>query len=315
MIETAHRTVRIAVCIITYRRPRGLRAALESLARQDLAAAGVDLRVVVVDNDPEGSAAAIVDAMRPEMPWPLVYAVESRRGIPFARNRCVALARPDAEWIAFIDDDEVTAPGWLAELVRVQREHDADIVTGPVVARFDGEVPGWARRGGFFDRHRFATGTLRDRAFTNNVLFRAQVFDDVKPNFDERMVMTGGSDAHFSRRASRGGFTIIYANEAEVFETFPVSRMTARWVFQRAYRIGTTNAFIERDMNGTFVAVRRVVPRALLRLLGGTCLALVGWVAGAHQAVRGLREVCNGAGLVVGLLGGRYDEYRSSHGD
>jgi succinoglycan biosynthesis protein ExoM len=305
--------MRIAVCIITYRRPDGLRRALRALAGQALSGEP-RLRIVVVDNDVEASARPVCDEARAAMPWPLDHAVEPRRGIPFARNRCVELARPEADWIAFVDDDEEPAPGWLAELLRVQAAHAADVVTGPVVPRFSGEVPGWAVKGRLFQRPRFPTGARRNRAFTNNVLFRAAIFDQVRPHFDERMVMTGGSDAHFSRRVHRAGYRIVWADQAEVFETFPASRMTARWLYQRAYRTGTTNAFIHRDMRPLPVAVAMIAGASAYRLLTGALQAVAGAVVGRHRTVSGVRWVCYGAGLVVGLFGGRYDEYRRTHG-
>lgn len=306
--------MRVAICIITFQRPKGLRAALEAVNAQAFESERPDLRVVVVDNDPEGSARAVCDAMRETMSIPVDYAVEPRRGIPFARNRCIEIARPGADWISFIDDDEEPAPGWMAELLRIQREHQADVVTGPVVPRFVGEVPRWAEKGQFFHRVRHATGTRRDRAFTNNVLFRADIFDRVAPHFDERMAMTGGSDSHFSQRVARAGFRIVWADEAEVTETFPASRITARWVYQRAYRIGTTSAFVARDIQPLPAALAVILPRAVVQLVPGAVMATVGWLAGRHHGIRGVRRVCYGAGMLVGLVGGRYEEYRQTHG-
>jgi succinoglycan biosynthesis protein ExoM len=304
--------MRIAVCMITYRRPEGLRQALRALAAQSFD--GAELRVLVVDNDEAGSARPVVDAARAAMPWPLDYAIEPRRGIPFARNRCVQLARPAADWIGFIDDDEEPAPTWLAELLRVQADHGADVVTGPVVPRFARQLPAWAVRGELFQRPRFATGTRRNRAFTNNVLFRAEVFDRVRPHFDERMGMTGGSDAHFSRRVHRAGFRIVWADRAEVFETVPASRTTAGWLCRRAYRTGTTNAFIHRDLRPTLVAVPMILGIAAYRLVSGAVQAAAGLVIGRHWMVGGARWICYGAGMLVGLVGGRYHEYRQTHG-
>jgi succinoglycan biosynthesis protein ExoM len=303
----------IAICIITYRRPEGLRRALDAIAAQVLDRPVV-LRVVVVDNDGPGSAREVCDAARAAMPCPLDYAVEPRRGIPFARNRCVMLARPQADWIAFVDDDEEPAPGWLAELLRVQAAHEADVVTGPVVPRFAGELPRWAARGRLFERPRFPTGTRRNRAFTNNVLFRGDIFDRVRPHFDERMAMTGGSDAHFSRRVHRAGYRIVWADRAEVHETVPASRVAPAWLYQRAYRTGTTNAFIHRDLRPLPVAVAVIACISIYRLVSGALQAAAGCALGRHWVVSGLRWVCYGAGLVVGVLGGRYDEYRRTHG-
>ena len=50
-----------------------------------------------------------------------------------ARNSGVAAAR--APLIAFLDDDEEAPPQWLAGLMQVQAETDADVVFGPVRGR------------------------------------------------------------------------------------------------------------------------------------------------------------------------------------
>lgn len=305
--------MRIAVCIISYRRPDWLRRALAGVAAQVFDGEPPAVRVVVVDNDEEGSARAACDAMRAAMPWPLDYVVESRQGIPFARNRGVAAARPEADWIAFLDDDEEPLATWLAELLRVQAAHGADVVTGPVRPRFAGEVPDWAARSRLFDCHRFPTGTRRDRAFTGNVLFRAEIFDHVRPHFDERLRFAGGSDTHFSHRVHRAGYRIVWADEAEVFESVPMSRVTRGWVYRRAYRIGITNGFIARDLRSLPAAAARVVPFAFYRLLRGTAVTAGGWPFGRHHAVSGVRQICYGAGMLVGLFGGRFDEYRRTH--
>jgi succinoglycan biosynthesis protein ExoM len=302
--------MRIAVCIITYRRGESLGRALEAVGAQVFDGAAPEVRVVVVDNDGARSGEKVCDAARASMSWPLDYAVEERPGIPFARNRCIEIARAGADWIAFVDDDEEPGTGWLAELVRVQRAYEADVVTGPVLPRFAGEVPAWAVKGGLFERLRFPTGTRRDRAFTGNVMFRAEVFDRVRPHFDERLAMSGGSDTHFSRRVYEAGYRIVWADDAGVPETVPASRVAARWVFRRAYRIGTTNGFIARDLRSWPAAVAAVVPFALYRVVKGGAMAAGGWVIGRHWAVRGVRQICYGAGMLVGLFGGRFDEYR-----
>ncbi len=306
--------MRIAVCIITFRRSDGLARALEGLAAQVFPGPPPPVSIVVVDNDDEGSARAVCDAARERMPWPLHYQIEGRRGIPFARNRCVTVARPHADWIAFIDDDEEPAPNWLAELMRVQAAHDADVVTGPVVPRFVGEVPAWAQGERFFNRRRYRTGMRRDRAFTNNVIFRAEIFDRVQPNFDERMALTGGSDVHFTLRVHRAGYRIIWADEAEVYETFPASRILTGWVYQRAYRVGTTTGFIARDLSSLPVAAWTIVPDSGTRLFRGTVQALKGWFRDEHMVISGVRDICYGAGMLVGFLGVRYEEYRRTHG-
>lgn len=104
--------VRIAVCIPTYRRPNLLAGALDSIAGQVLVRnPEAQVRVCVVDNDPEASARGLVKSKRQPIRWPLVYAVEPRRGVSQARNRLLELAG-EVDFVAFLDDDEVAQPSW-----------------------------------------------------------------------------------------------------------------------------------------------------------------------------------------------------------
>ena len=81
----------VAICIATLHRPVGLRALLESLVVLQVPS-GVDLRIVVVDNDGTASASDLVAGYRERVPGRLDYVVEDRAGIPFARNRAVSAA-------------------------------------------------------------------------------------------------------------------------------------------------------------------------------------------------------------------------------
>src|SRR5262249_22718479 len=124
------RPVKVDVAIATYRRPRGLFRLLGGLARLRFRGEPPDLRVVVIDHDPAGPAAEVCQDARRWLDLPLVHRVEPRRGIPQARNAAVAAALERAEFVAFIDDDEVPSPQWLDELLRVQAETGADAVAG-----------------------------------------------------------------------------------------------------------------------------------------------------------------------------------------
>src|SRR5690625_1648309 len=74
----------VVVAVITFQRPDSLRALLDSL---DTVKTDANWRILVVDNDPSGSARAIVSDVAPHAD----YAVEPRPGIAAARNRCLDL--------------------------------------------------------------------------------------------------------------------------------------------------------------------------------------------------------------------------------
>ena len=59
--------------------------------------------------------------------------------------------------------------------------------------------------------------------------------------------------------------------------------------------------------------VRRIV-NGLFNLGQGVGLVVVGLVRGRITLVRGLQRLWFGAGLLAGLAGARYEEYRTIHG-
>lgn len=304
--------MKVSLCVCTYRRPVGLRRLLDAVTR--IRTERVErLEIVVVDNDPGGSARATVGGIE-GMPFGLRYVHEPRRGISFARNRAVAEADPGSEWIAFLDDDEEPEAGWLDELLRVQVAHAADVVAGPVPPRFEVQAPRWVLRGRFHEPPRHATGTVLPYADTGNVLVRASLFRDFPAPFAPSLALAGGEDTHFFLRVARAGHRIVWADAAVAWEWIPPSRVRLPWLLRRAFRRGNTWALLERDLEpGLRIRARRIL-RGGGRIARGAVLLPVGMVRGRHAVVDALRGICFGAGSLAGVAGYRYDEYRTTHG-
>jgi succinoglycan biosynthesis protein ExoM len=308
------RPQRVAICVITYRRPLGLERLFDAIDCLDFPNGAPDLRLVVIDNDPEESARRVCDATRTWLDVPLHYGVEKRRGIPQARNAAIAAAVDWADWLAFLDDDEMPDPGWLDELLWAAAAHDASVVTGPSLPRFLDEPAAWIEAGGFFARPRHDTGERLPEAFTNNVLIASTVLTSMGSLFDEAMALSGGSDVEFFRRVAGAGHAIVWSDEAVVYECVPGSRLKLRWLLQRDFRYGVITARLERRAG-------RGAPRSLRPWLhAGWCLAkglaLLPWAVcrGRAAAAWSLILAAVGAGRLWGLLGLDYREYRRTHG-
>jgi GT2 family glycosyltransferase len=305
--------VKVVVGVITLRRPDGLAALLAGLAGLRFQNAAPDLNFVIVDNDPAGSARRICEAASETLPGPLLYVRENRRGLSFARNRAVAAAIDEgADYLAFVDDDEVPRPDWLDELLGVARVYGADVVAGRVLRRFEREPPEWVSRGGFFVDPRLHTGTHVRIASTSNVLVSSRVLTDMGAWFDPRFALTGGEDTHFFLRVSSAGYRLVWADDAVVEERVPPERTRLHWILRRAYRVANTWSLCERELSpGPRVLGLRAV-KAVTRLVLGAGLLAAGAVAGRHVAARGLWQIAFGAGNLTGLFGLRFAEYAAA---
>jgi succinoglycan biosynthesis protein ExoM len=268
----SHSKPEISVCVCTFRRPAALLRLLRSLLRLDPSTPTRE--VVVVDNDAARSGAPSVAAARAEGAA-IGYVCEPQRGIARARNRAVAAAR--GRWIAFIDDDEEADPSWLLHLWREVTHREADAGVGPVVPRFGAAAPRWLVDGGFFERHRFPTGTVLHAGYTRtgNALVGRQALSSLAGPFDERFDLTGGEDNDlFARIIARGG-RVIAVDTAVVYEHVGLPRTTMRWLLRRRFFVGVSMARLDQTVGRADPTLRRRV-RLLAAVLanGGRGLLL-----------------------------------------
>jgi len=300
--------LRVVVAVPTYRRPAQLEALLPLLAAQveEASGPGRAVELVVVDNDPAGSAREHVGAGTR-------YVHEPRPGISAVRNRALDEAA-GADLLVFIDDDELPGPGWLTRLLGAWEEWRCAAVTGPVVPRFAGRVDPWVLGSGVFDRAHRTSGALLRGGATNNLLLDLAQVRALGLRFDDRLGLTGGEDTLFTHSLVHAGAQVRWCDEAEVVEPVPADRLTRSWVRRRSFRSGSSWSRAEVQLAGGPVARSRLRGVLLARAGGHLVLAGGSLVAAALRrdaAGRG-RAACtlaSYAGLVTGAFGHVPAEY------
>ena len=310
----AETLVQVAVCMITCRRPHGLGRLLKSLNNLTFKGSAPHIRFIIVDNDADGSARPVYEGVQAMFAGHIEFVIEPRRGIPQARNTAIRCAGEQADFIAFVDDDEVAEPGWLEELLRVQREFSADVVAGPVLSRHDEGTPAWVIRGGHFEHARYRDGQQLTTAATGNVLIASRVLRGLKEHFDESRALSGGTDVQFFCRVKQAGYSIVWADNAIVHEFVPASRATAGWILKRCYRHGTTRGARMIEFGTGRLRRVRALGLACVYLAAGMVLLPLGIVRGRSALVWSMRYVYYGLGVLAGLVGRHHLEYRKIHG-
>jgi succinoglycan biosynthesis protein ExoM len=306
----------VAIAVITFRRPALLRGLLTSLQAQELPADGdYAIRIVVVDNDAEGSAARVLEEFGEGTPYPIESVVEPEPGIPFARERSVELCWND-DALIFVDDDEVAPPGWLKTLLKAWETTGADVVTGPVKGNLPPGAPAWNHYSDVHDSTgRHTTGEELRKAYTNNTLVSRRVYHTVTPGFHPAFRYTGSSDLHFFLRVHRAGFRIVWSEEACIQEEVPVGRTTLRWLVRRAFRSGSGDTISRLLIRPGAISYVLVLAYASARVISAIGFALAGLLLGRKtHLLKAVRRFFSGVGSLAGIVGINHDEYRERHG-
>lgn len=312
------RSVVIGVC--TFRRPDWFARMLPLLIDQSAEVsrwASCTVSVLVVDNDPDGSAAELVARVAREAPGEVAvrYLIEPRPGIAAARQR-VLDETADADLLQLVDDDETPDPHWLRNMLRTWVEFIRPAaVAGVVRPDYQGTPEPWVVAGRFFVREEYPTGTRLHAAPTSNLLLDLTQLRDLGLGFDLRLGMRGGEDTRLTEQITRSGRRIIYAGDAVVNDLVPEDRSNRAWVLRRARHQGGVAAhLVLLDTPG---GARRLVARGRLAVGGALRMAKGGGEALYGLARRddfhhanGLRTLNKGLGRYLEAVHGTEPEYQ-----
>jgi GT2 family glycosyltransferase len=220
----------ICATICTHNRPTLLARALDSLQSQNV----VPQSILVVDNAPPDDRTRQLVKTR----FPLVhYVCEPTPGLNFARNRAVRETAEDV--VAFLDDDAVATPSWIAALAAVFNAHErVAVCTGRVLPLcLETEAQRLFEDQGGFDRGEHNIHMPGDRrarmhglrapliawsialGVGANMAVRRDALREIGPfdiALDQGALLPGGGDVDLIWRALAGRFEVLYAPEALV---------------------------------------------------------------------------------------------------
>lgn len=317
--------MRVAVGAITRRRPEGLKRLLESFERMERPE-GVDLVFVLVENEGEHSesTSTTVAQFIERVAEPVLLRLEPRRGIPFARNRVLETAEElSADYLTFIDDDEVVARDWLVMMLDSARSRGLDLAGGPVTPL--------APQGRLTALQLTILDDLRQRAereavgrsdmatrdcdqhvdvYTNNWCLRVEAARSRQLWFDPATADSGGEDTKFSQDMLATGARNGWVPGAVVEEVQPPQRLTLRYQYKRMR--DQTRMRAQREGFGRRESLKKASQRfaeAVALSLALPVVSVIRRARGRELLVRIVRKVALATGLVGGTLGVRSRHY------
>jgi len=290
---------RIDVCICAFARREGLRRCLQSLVAQIDAP---PFCVRIADNYAQPTVAAWIAADVAVWPFELQVLHAPHSNIAVARN--ALLQASVTEWIAFLDDDEIAEPDWLATLYAARGA--GDVVFGPVRALYPATAPGWLVRGDFLSKQPALRPHGYDTGPSANVMLRRACVGALR--FDESLGRTGGEDTLFFATLHDRGARLAFCERAVVCEPAEPARSRFRALLWRNFASGHAHARVLRLRGGGRLRIAIVAASkcaASLALAAVQVVSAVGWRRQCLRAALHAGVVAHALGLSVPILYGR----------
>jgi glucosyl-dolichyl phosphate glucuronosyltransferase len=225
--------MRVTVILCTYNRCQTLRKALESVAASEVPS-DVTWDVLVVDNNSTDQTRTVITDFCSRYPELFRYAFEPRPGKSNALNSGVQLAR--GEILAFMDDDVIVEPAWLANLLAVFADESWAGAGGPILPPADFIRPPWLPPAAKHLLAPFAhfnplpnPGELAEAPWGANMAFRKTMFERYG-GFRTDLGVGPGSripneDTEFGRRLLAGGERFFFVPSAIVYHPVSAERL------------------------------------------------------------------------------------------
>jgi glycosyltransferase involved in cell wall biosynthesis len=268
---------RIAIAICGYNSARSLPGLVHALRQQD---SSLQSEIIVIDNNSTDHTRTVVKALASKDGAPVRYAHESVQGIPFARNRAIREAMNN-DYLAFIDTDELPAPGWLIAAIDALDRDGADCVGGRICVQLPaGQRPTWLvdELLGFLGEvnHGAEPFWITDRStpvWSGNIAYNTNVFShglrfDCRYNRRGKGV-GGGSDAIMFRTLLSAGARVRYRPDMRIDHFIEPDKLRRRYFLRLHYGAGRKyGEFESEDYAKTFFGVppfmlRHIVNHAL----------------------------------------------------
>ena len=247
-----HSSPRISVIICTRNRAALLEKCLLSLEEQTLNFNAFE--VLVVDNGSSDDTPFLLKRFSKRLPLEVIC--EPVVGLSRARNTGWRSAK--SEHIAFLDDDAMADPAWLASGL-----HSFETVrpvpaalTGPIRLVWEQEAPDWLTHDiqgclGFLD-----FGTVARQFGGQETMFGANCFYHRNAlerfgGFNERLgrlntLLLSGEETLLQRQIENGEDCLWYDPRVSVRHWVSASRITRRWFYRRYYWGGVSDYFMEK---------------------------------------------------------------------
>ena len=297
----------LCICVCTRNRPLSLKRLLLSIFDINTDNINPHVTIIIVENEFKPKIKCLVKELQPISPFQIKYFLEPKLGISTARNRAIKESRR-CDFIVFVDDDQRVKNDWLIELIKCQREFDADAVYGLTPPIFKMKVPEHIMN--FFEKQEKPYGKELRCAATGCLLLKNSFLSENNLMFDERLNFLGGEDVYLTRKMVMYGAKLINNSRAIAYECIPQERASIKYIMKRSFRDSVTYITVSKYLKVEKMVFIREMLLAFIKIPSGLFILVPYYLFSIKNKLKGIIMVSRNIGVIYSLCGKTVSFYK-----
>ncbi len=232
----------LSIIVCTYNRADLLGQCLDSLFAQD---APKDVyEVIVINNNSTDGTEGLVRKKINQYPG-LSYIKETNIGLSYARNTGYKAAK--GRWVGYIDDDALSNPDLISEVLRTIKNYSFDCFGGAFIAWYVEKKPWWLPERPFYFTNVIGKPhhctELKKGYISGGVAFYKKTVLEETGGFNTSLGMTGnkihyGEETELQIRIRQKGYTIGYNPKIIIQHYVAPYKLKMSWFLKSSYAVG-----------------------------------------------------------------------------
>ena len=246
--------MKLLICICTYKRNKSLEKCIRSI-NNIVNKTKFKINIAIIDNSKNFDVGKIKKKLTKISKYKIFFFNEKKRGVVFARNKCLAkIKNISPNFICFFDDDCIIDKHWITNVFVTVKKYSADIVTGPQIYPKSKSNKNLINYSSFFEKKYNHSICNVNWAASNNVFINYSILKKNKITFDVKLNKFGiGEDQLFFSILKRRGNSIYWNKNVKVYEKNHIHRTNLSWLIKRSYRLGVLGHYLDKKINGMFL--------------------------------------------------------------
>tara|TARA_Y100001958_G_C21219273_1_gene544642 strand:- start:182 stop:1072 length:891 start_codon:yes stop_codon:yes gene_type:complete len=231
--------------------------------------------------------------------------IEKKRGIPFARNRCLKVIRATKnDFSCFVDDDCELSKVWLKNMLKFYEITKSDVITGPQISKSQNIYEVVLERS-------IKNFTRVKWAATNNVFMKSNIIKKTKINFDIQLSNLGGEDQVFFYKLHNKGISITWNEDSKVYEYRDQNKTNLFWFIKRNIRYGSSSKILYLKIFKPLKAYIYIFLKLFSEILRFLIFTLLIPLSFKRHTLASFQYIIRATGTFLSLFNFKFNEYKN----